>query len=311
MLTNTTSLCFVHGLTGNRVSTWTHPNSHFWPKDSLAAEFPRARIVTYGYDADVVRLWGKTSTNRIRQYGENFAVELANLRVKNSERPVIFLAHSLGGLVVEQALLCCLESSERRVSILPQHTTGIIFFGTPHQGSFLAKWGSALIHLFHKLGRNVNQDIVSVLQTKSEVLNNVETGFQRHLQNDWKHIKICCFYEELPIHGANFVVPKESAILQAYTCIGIHDDHINMVKFENAQDRGFGLVTGHLFDWISLPQPPPASSASSASTYRSDDNHRENGSYNTIIHGGVEGVSIAGLPTFTNSTFNYNKGSPP
>ncbi|KAB5513062.1 hypothetical protein GE09DRAFT_910234, partial [Coniochaeta sp. 2T2.1] len=49
-------ICFVHGLTRNRESTWTaRGQSPPWPKNLLPQELKEARILTYGYDAYVVR----------------------------------------------------------------------------------------------------------------------------------------------------------------------------------------------------------------------------------------------------------------
>src|SRR5271156_2301704 len=60
-------ICFIHGLTGNRDSTWTAKGqTEPWPKTLLPAELPdlKARIFTYGYDAYIVR-WGHASSNQL------------------------------------------------------------------------------------------------------------------------------------------------------------------------------------------------------------------------------------------------------
>ena len=49
-------ICFVHGLTGDRESTWTAPgHSVPWPSTLLPPRLRGARILTYGYDAYVMR----------------------------------------------------------------------------------------------------------------------------------------------------------------------------------------------------------------------------------------------------------------
>jgi hypothetical protein len=44
----------VYGLGGDAFTTWTHPKSKaFWSKDFLPQQIPDARIMTFGYNADV------------------------------------------------------------------------------------------------------------------------------------------------------------------------------------------------------------------------------------------------------------------
>lgn len=97
------SFIFIHGLTGNRESTWTDEKSGtFWPLDLLPASLPTARIMTFGYDADIVNAIDVASSNTLRDHGKSLAHALTYERMEAEERPVIFVAHSLGGLVCEQ-----------------------------------------------------------------------------------------------------------------------------------------------------------------------------------------------------------------
>ncbi|KAK3695737.1 hypothetical protein B0T22DRAFT_456099 [Podospora appendiculata] len=50
--------CFVHGLEGDSIDTWTWSNgvsSCCWPRDLLPRYFPNARIMTFGYNANILR----------------------------------------------------------------------------------------------------------------------------------------------------------------------------------------------------------------------------------------------------------------
>lgn len=98
------SVVFVHGLTGNRQNTWTHEDGVFWPKDLLPEDVPTARIMTFGYDADVVGIIKTAGSNTLRDHGKSLANDLAMRRARSNSttRPLIFVAHSLGGLLVEQ-----------------------------------------------------------------------------------------------------------------------------------------------------------------------------------------------------------------
>lgn len=80
---------FIHGLTGNRRSTWTkdwtfkgRKETTFWPKELLPEDVKDVRILTWGYDADVVRpeLFRMASNNDIKAHAGNLCTDLANMR---------------------------------------------------------------------------------------------------------------------------------------------------------------------------------------------------------------------------------------
>ena len=122
------SIVFVHGLTGNREKTWTHKSTKtFWRRELLPLDLPDARILTYGYDADIVKVMNTASSSTLRDNGKAFAEDLAarRRRTKTVNRPLILVAHSLGGLVCEQALLIGRGSEELHVNALLEFTLAI------------------------------------------------------------------------------------------------------------------------------------------------------------------------------------------
>jgi len=246
------SIVFVHGLTGNRDKTWTHESGVFWPGE-LAEDITSARIMTFGYDADVVKLWGMVSGNTLRDHGKNLAYDVSDQRRRCRDRPIIFIAHSLGGLVCEQALLIC-RDGEAHLATLEKvfHSTqGIIFMGTPHRGADLAHWGKTLAKLLTVI-RHTNPAIVGVLEKKSEVLAAVQEQFQQTLLKYHGSINIYCFYEEKPVRGVDFIVSKESALLPQYPNQSIGANHMDMTKFSGRNDAGYQRVLHRVLDIIEV-----------------------------------------------------------
>lgn len=78
-------IVFVHGLQGNPQNTWTSENSKiFWPEQLLPPilEEQHARILVYGYDADITSFTDGVSKDKIHNHAEHLVAELAaNRRV--------------------------------------------------------------------------------------------------------------------------------------------------------------------------------------------------------------------------------------
>jgi hypothetical protein len=73
-----------------------------WLRDSLPRDFPHARIMTYGYDAQI---HGSNSFQTLESLASSLRILVEGIKPpRNSlrEKPIIFIAHSLGGLVLKQ-----------------------------------------------------------------------------------------------------------------------------------------------------------------------------------------------------------------
>lgn len=98
----------VHGLNGHPRGTWTAKNGVFWPSELLPVSLKsaQARILVYGYNADVYTFGNErsASSDLIHQHAQSMVANLA-LERKSEERehcPIIFVAHSLGGILVKR-----------------------------------------------------------------------------------------------------------------------------------------------------------------------------------------------------------------
>ncbi|KXH26488.1 hypothetical protein CSAL01_05411 [Colletotrichum salicis] len=146
---------FIHGPGGGSRKTWSHSAeaSTFWPKDWLPNEvgFKHVRIHSYGYNSD----WTTRKDSRltVHDFGQALLADLYNspcLR-KNSDVSdfpaisacrfllteiqtlVIFVAHSMGGLVVKKAYLIATRDPTYEAIGKRIHT--MFFLGTPHRGA--------------------------------------------------------------------------------------------------------------------------------------------------------------------------------
>ncbi|KAF5259383.1 hypothetical protein FOXYS1_9999 [Fusarium oxysporum] len=130
---------FLHGLNGHAFRTFSCTNEEqairMWPRDFLKLSFPNARILTYGYNANVFK---NTSLAVQQDFRDALLASLSVLRsgTAAAARPIVFLGHSLGGLVIKSALLAATEQPS--YLSIHQSTRGVVFFGTPHRGSKMA-----------------------------------------------------------------------------------------------------------------------------------------------------------------------------
>ncbi|KAI9888556.1 MAG: hypothetical protein M1814_006826 [Vezdaea aestivalis] len=135
---------------------------------------------------------------------------------------------------------------------LVDSTIGILFLGTPHNGSDLAAWGR-LAYRIISLIRPANVDLISTLRPNSETLQNIQADFYKMLRlraDEGSKIEIVCFFEELPSPIGGEVVDHQSASIRGYHSQGIRADHANMSKFQDKDDPGYECLLGELRRWI-------------------------------------------------------------
>ncbi|KAK4465805.1 hypothetical protein QBC42DRAFT_332991 [Cladorrhinum samala] len=241
---------FVHGLRGHPIDTWSVDNV-CWPRDLLKDDFPDARIISYGYDANIDNLGSNASQNGIFGHCQNLAARLAHLRYSAPDRPIIWIGHSLGGLVIKDAIISTnghhLNERFEDYGRLYSSTIGVIFFGTPHSGSDGERLGQIVANIAKLVRKQPNSQLLATLAPDSHILEQQRDGFMTVT----KDIPVVCFAEEIPWLNFGLIVPKSSALYTGFLVrpLSIHANHMNMVKFANNSSPGYIHTVGQMH-WI-------------------------------------------------------------
>lgn len=98
------SIILVPGLGGHFEETWQADDKTIWPRDMLPREkygIPDIRVLSFQYNTS---LEGSTSQGGIRDHAQDLVIWLRDNREDDeaaSLRPLVFIGHSLGGIVIK------------------------------------------------------------------------------------------------------------------------------------------------------------------------------------------------------------------
>ena len=207
----------------------------------------------FEYNASLLR---NASNASIAAHARSLLNDVRNERLQADEkhRPLIFVAHSLGGLVVKQAL------TEATINKMHEclHTSiyGLVCFATPHLGYKRA--GPADVAA--KIGRATFGEPASSLLTamgKGSLINEILSDQFSHQVNKYA---ILTFYETKPVSlkikrcrlfpqvTRMEIVGRESAKLRVEreTALEIDRNHSDICKFARSGDEAYERVGSNL-----------------------------------------------------------------
>ncbi|CCA69904.1 related to LipA and NB-ARC domain protein-Aspergillus clavatus, partial [Serendipita indica DSM 11827] len=245
----------IHGLEGHREKTWSTEDGTLWLRDFLPTDISNARVLSYGYDADT-RSTECVSTLTMRRHAEGLAQALSRIRKDSPRRPIIFVAHDLGGIILKWALVICHNQSlaskgELRDILVSTHA--ILFFGTPHSGVE----GTTLLDTINRLTsmRIMTTDVIlKDLQSHSSELENIQSLYVAASEK----ISSIFFCEEYKTSSVDrkrrrLNVAHHSAVIAGDrngTTIVLHADHESLVRFSNATSDNYRSVLHYLKDYV-------------------------------------------------------------
>jgi hypothetical protein len=176
-LLTVSSIIAVHGLNPRNSNdaehawnTWctpTGPDGRLWLRDDLPEYIAESRVFLYEYNATAT--FGNDTSTFISS-ASALLEAIQALRGSDNDssaksRPILFLGHSIGGLLIKQALINAHNNPD--YSSIEHATKGLVFFATPHRGgdTNLASLGGVMAKIAAAMGFQEGDDLLERLKT--------------------------------------------------------------------------------------------------------------------------------------------------
>ncbi|KAJ4857717.1 ankyrin repeats (3 copies) domain-containing protein [Trichoderma breve] len=252
----------VPGLGADPIECWrsSEPGNEFnWitHKEGLQREFPRARLLLYKFES------AYTGGFKVKQFIGNLAhVLLAGLKSKREgckTRPIVFIGHSMGGLIIAKAIILA-EASNSQFREIFDTVTGCVFFGTPFKGASVFMLLGAYARMAEKESdAAVHSSLLDLLKPNNGELQQLRIEFTRLANRNGQKISCYCFWEQhlsdisklkvlvqelgkaksgdfdIPQNEVEFV-SQESATLESCKESGLARNHRDLVKINGVKD---------------------------------------------------------------------------
>lgn len=206
---------FVHGVSGTSEGTWRSKAGVYWPDLVSAPGQDTATSNVYVHDYNSSWLGPSSSIGELARS----SFEKWKLDGIFKHRTVVFVAHSLGGLVVNEALR--LLTSDRPQTVL------VLSVGVPWRGASPDRLNESVLRL--ATIRLATQFVARVVSEASTYAGTPVSG-----------VEYTCLWERDPMGGVQYVVEKSSAIglcPSPSRSWEVLFDHIDIAKPNSVADR--------------------------------------------------------------------------
>lgn len=198
----------IHGLDTTSVHTWTWRDRNSknldvdWLRDPsmLPTEFPIARIFTYDWPAEMFKS-NSTIELTTKSLARRLLHDVLNRDSPNpssEERPILFIASCLGGLILIEALATAATSDENNYKRVWNATGGIIFLATPFRGTSFERIVSGVnpfLRARATLTATVVTELLNNVRESTSYLQDLVSNFTAIYHKRGRHCQLQIFYE--------------------------------------------------------------------------------------------------------------------
>lgn len=265
-------MVFIHGLWGGVFYTWRQQDkdnirdceaaieeedreeySFCWPKDWLKEDC-RQHVRVLGCDFDsYLSQWGNNCpTQSYKQNLEERSEDILGklVRAGVGSRPVIFVGHSMGGLIIKKMLVSAQTSGDCELQRFYENTKGVVFYSTPHRGTHIAKMNSVVKYFFFPSVE------VQELEIDSPALLELNTYFQDFVKKF--QTRVISFGETIPTRhlGVDITfVPQESSDPGVGEFLTVPFNHMDICKPDSRKSILFRKFYNLLWDCLDDAMP--------------------------------------------------------
>ncbi|KAJ5262212.1 hypothetical protein N7524_007517 [Penicillium chrysogenum] len=254
----------IAGLDGHAYGSWQGRGNlgRMWLRDFLSKDLPQCRTMIYGYNSKL----SSHGVDTILDYGRELIEEIKKIRNTKElqQRPLIFIAHSFGGIIVAHCLVKAIQTMEGdhpAITSLYQATYGMILFAIPHKGLMM----DDIQQMLAGDQSHPRERLLQQISSKSDLLIHQLADFKNLIRDR----KVVSFYEteqtrQLVLDSesgrwkrtGDFVttVGADSALLQlpdhVEDKVPLHADHSMVVKFNTRNAAGYRTAVDKLRQFL-------------------------------------------------------------
>ncbi|KAK3346993.1 hypothetical protein B0T25DRAFT_584069 [Lasiosphaeria hispida] len=249
---STVNVILVHGLDGHYEDTWRvgSQDGTLWPSDKnfLPSYLPDARVFSWSYNASINGL-GKMSDHAL-----SLLTSLCD-RFEDEDtptRPLLFVCHSSGGVLVKLALWLAFNDMERYEAVA-RSICGVVFFSTPHSGLKPDDWerfvSDIVIYNGHASAVRPTTKMSKEIRLHLELLSSVTVNFKSLLDRGFEVISFVEGQKTEKLgrvivsrDNGRFHIDKEHFIT-------LNSDHYGICRFSEVDKHQFEDV-GRKLKWL-------------------------------------------------------------
>ncbi|KAH0528940.1 hypothetical protein TsFJ059_003751 [Trichoderma semiorbis] len=278
----------VHGLDTRSPDTWTwrsrdrnKPDVNWLvDRDMLPHKMKRVRIFTCNWPADLFQESDSIPWT-VGEFARRLLAGIHSIRLplaadgRDRDRPIVFIASCLGGIILMEALIMANNPQSDYISIR-KATRGIIFLATPFRGTAfkdIASWADPLLKTWASLGNRAVTQLLESVKGSNFYLEELVRSFTRLCQDTCDPCKVHTFYETrgtvlpgkfLPSYFLTFFDQSKPLVNSASATLDIDSNplplerrHVMMNKFSGPDDLDYITVVGRLEALLQLVRDRP------------------------------------------------------